>query len=93
MPAFSFRHIKDLYPIFWTKSREMTKGIIAATNSSDGQSSVIEIRDWASRATLDIIGVAGMGQDFNAIADPENELNITYRTIFSPGREIGRAHV
>lgn len=86
MPAFSFRHIKDLYPIFWNKSREMTKAMIASLTTSSDQSSVIEIRDWASRATLDIIGVAGMGQDFNALADPSNELNTTYRTIFSPGR-------
>lgn len=86
MPAFSFRHIKDLYPIFWSKSREMTKAMLTSIKSSPEKSSVIELRDWASRATLDIIGVAGMGQDFNAIADPSNELNTTYRTIFSPGR-------
>ncbi|KAL5386229.1 hypothetical protein DPSP01_004311 [Paraphaeosphaeria sporulosa] len=82
MPAFAFRHIKDLYPVFWDKSVEMTNAISheMKTNST----SVIEIRDWASRATLDIIGLAGMGQDFNAIADPTNELNVTYRTIFKP---------
>lgn len=82
MPAFSFRHIKDLYPIFWSKSREMTKKMLE-TSGKDA-SNVTEIREWASRATLDIIGVAGMGQDFNAISDPDNELNLTYRTIFSP---------
>jgi cytochrome P450 len=89
MPAFSFRHIKDLYPIFWSKSRELTLTISAAIKKGSpegGDSNVVEIRDWASRATLDIIGVAGMGQDFNAIADPDNKLNTTYRTIFSPGR-------
>lgn len=86
MPAFSFRHIKDLYPIFWGKSREMVKAMAETIKADPEGSSVVEIRDWASRATLDIIGVAGMGQDFNAIADPSNELNTTYRTIFSPGR-------
>lgn len=39
---------------------------------------------WISRATLDIIGVAGMGQDFNAISDPTTELYHTYKTIFQP---------
>jgi cytochrome P450 len=85
MPAFSFRHIKDLYPIFWSKSREMAKAMAESIKTDPAGSNVVEIRDWASRATLDIIGVAGMGQDFNAIADPSNELNMTYRTIFSPG--------
>ncbi|KAF2271560.1 cytochrome P450 [Westerdykella ornata] len=101
MPAFSFRHIKDLYPIFWSKSREMVQAMLTTiqsppTPSANTESptttdpSVVEIRDWASRATLDIIGVAGMGQDFHSLADPDNELFKTYRTIFSPmrGRRI-----
>ena len=46
---------------------------------------VIEVGDWANRATLDIIGVAGMGHDFNAIQDPNNELNTIYRTLFLGG--------
>lgn len=48
---------------------------------------VIEFAGWASRATLDIIGVAGMGQDFNAIKDPRTELNTTYRKVFKPTGE------
>ncbi|KAF2638658.1 cytochrome P450 [Massarina eburnea CBS 473.64] len=86
MPAFSFRHIKDIYPIFWDKSKEMTDAIAKAIKSDPSESNVVEIRDWASRATLDIIGLAGMGQDFNALQDPNSELNLTYRTVFSPGR-------
>ena len=62
----------------------MTNAISNALKNDPTKSSVVEIRDWASRATLDIIGLAGMGQDFNAIADPSNELNVTYRTIFKP---------
>lgn len=86
MPAFAFRHVKDLYQVFWSKSREMTDKLAEVIKTSPDGSSVVEIREWASRATLDIIGVAGMGQDFNALSNPESELNVTYRTIFSPGR-------
>ncbi|KAF2734394.1 cytochrome P450 [Polyplosphaeria fusca] len=82
MPAFAFRHIKDLYPVFWHKSREMTAAMKADIKADKSGSSVVEIREWASRATLDIIGVAGLGQDFNAIENPESELNATYRSIF-----------
>ena len=46
----------------------------------------VEVGEWSSRATLDIIGVAGMGQDFNSLADPNTELNQTYRKIFQPSR-------
>lgn len=45
-----------------------------------------EVGEWMSRGTLDIIGLAGMGQDFGAIKDPNNELNRTYRKIFQPSR-------
>ena len=49
-------------------------------------SNVEEVGEWASRATLDIIGVAGMGQDFNSLADPDTELNKTYRFNLQPNR-------
>ncbi|KAH7074210.1 cytochrome P450 [Paraphoma chrysanthemicola] len=86
MPAFSFRHIKDLYPIFWNKTREMTDRMSETIKGSSDGSTVIEIREWASRATLDIIGLAGCGQDFDSLANPDNELNQTYKSIFSSNR-------
>ena len=54
--------------------------------SDQSSASIIEIGNWASRASLDIIGVAGMGQDFNALEDPDTELNATYRKVFQPTR-------
>ncbi|KAK3362785.1 cytochrome P450 [Lasiosphaeria hispida] len=96
LPAFAFRRIKDLYPVFWSKSREcvdaMTEAIIsdaAKTPEEPGSrpTSVIEVGTWASRATLDIIGVAGLGRDFGAIENPTNELNQTYQSLFRPSRQ------
>ncbi|KAF2494779.1 cytochrome P450 [Lophium mytilinum] len=90
MPAFAFRHIKDLYSVFWAKSREMVVGIDDSikkpTAPSEKTSNVVEFGNWASRATLDIIGLAGLGRDFHALDDPDNELNQTYRTIFTSNR-------
>lgn len=86
MPAFHFRHIKELYPIFWSKSQEMVKCIQKELKESTESKPVIEVGEWGSRATLDIIGVAGMGQDFNALQDPTNELNRVYRAVFQPDR-------
>jgi cytochrome P450 len=94
MPAFSYRHIKDLYPTFWDKAREMTEAITEVLQrppkyqtdpeAKPEDSSIVQIGDWVSRATLDIIGVAGMGHDFNSIADPQSELNSCYRAVFQP---------
>lgn len=96
MPAFAFRHVKDLYPVFWSKSREavlaMSKAIQAGV-SDDVQkveatgrkgSAVIEVGAWTSRATLDIIGIAGLGRDFGAVQDPNNKLSETYNIVFRP---------
>ncbi|KAI8684130.1 hypothetical protein NCS57_00078500 [Fusarium keratoplasticum] len=83
-PAFAFRHIKDMYPIFWRKAKEVTQ---AMTTELGGRDEVeLEVSSWASRATLDIIGVAGMGRDFGAIQDPESVLARTYRKIIKPSR-------
>lgn len=86
MPAFHFRHIKELYPIFWNKSQEMVRCIQAEVKNSTDPNPFVEVGEWGSRATLDIIGVAGMGQDFNALHDPTNELNRVYRAVFQPDR-------
>ncbi|KAI0447018.1 cytochrome P450 [Xylaria telfairii] len=99
MPAFAFRHVKDLYPVFWRKTREvvqaMNTDILADTanqpSSPDPEkaqtSAVIEVGNWASRVTLDIIGIAGLGRDFGAIKDQNSELNETYRHVFQPSKQ------
>lgn len=103
MPAFAFRHIKDLYPTFWKKSGEMARALsetinakpnpsTASKETADSEDKVkhapgaIEVYDWSSRATLDIIGVSGMDRDFNSLQDPSNKLNQTYKSVFNPGR-------
>ncbi|KAI1755287.1 cytochrome P450 [Xylaria castorea] len=99
MPAFAFRHVKDQYPVFWRKTREvvqaMSKDILAeAANQLPSpnpekahKSAVIEVGNWASRVTLDIIGIAGLGRDFGAIKDQNSELNQTYRHLFQPSKQ------
>ena len=85
MPAFAFRHVKDLYPTFWKKAREVTQAMTAACG--DATTTVLEVNGWASRCTLDIIGVAGMGVDFGAIQDKNNPLAQTYSRLARPTRQ------
>ncbi|KAH7005509.1 hypothetical protein EDB82DRAFT_442080, partial [Fusarium venenatum] len=84
-PAFAFRHIKNLYPVFWRKAREVTRTMMAEFGQQE--ETQVEISGWASRATLDIIGLAGMGRDFGAIQNPDNTLAQTYSKIFKPSRQ------
>ena len=81
MPAFAHRHIKDLYPVFWSKSVELAQALASVTAQRDSPHAV-NVAQWLPRATLDIIGVAGLGQDFHAIRDPENEVCNAYASVF-----------
>lgn len=102
MPAFAFRHVKDLYSQFWQKGCEvvqvMTDSIIAdaqkAAVTQDpekaNKTAVIEVYTWASRVTLDIIGLSGLGKDFGAVQNPETELSQTYSRIFKPSKQAQR---
>ncbi|KAI5200675.1 hypothetical protein AUEXF2481DRAFT_37728 [Aureobasidium subglaciale EXF-2481] len=90
-PAFSYRHIKDLYPVFWDQSRDMVLGIDkdldkesneGDTGETKAVSTEISVDGWTSRATLDIIGVATIGKSFNAIEDPNGKLYLTYQALF-----------
>lgn len=36
MPAFTFRHIKALYPIFWEKTREGVMVMMASVQGKEG---------------------------------------------------------
>ncbi|KDN62252.1 putative cytochrome P450 [Colletotrichum sublineola] len=104
MPAFAFRHVKDLYPLFWSKACEGVQAITEAVHAEAANgppegltdpekaalapdTAVLEIGGWASRTTLDIIGMAGMGRDFGAIRDPSNPLAQTYKQVFKPSRQ------
>ncbi|KAH8124244.1 hypothetical protein ACSS6W_006962 [Trichoderma asperelloides] len=82
MPAFAFRHIKELYPLFWDKARESVQAMMKECGQ-EGQTEM-EVSEWASRVTLDIIGVAGLGKDFNSIQDENSDLVQTYGYLFKP---------
>ncbi|QGA14014.1 hypothetical protein EYB26_001666 [Talaromyces marneffei] len=85
MPSFSYRHIKDLYPLFWTKAIQMTNEIEKGIKSSKTGEDVIKTSSWASRAMLDIIGLAGFDYDFNTVGNSDNELARRYESmILSP---------
>lgn len=82
LPAFSFRHLKDQYPEFWKKSRQVVQAMTAQCGK-DGNT-VMDIDGWTVRCTLDIIGQSGCGVDFGAIANENSPLAKSYRYL-QPG--------
>jgi cytochrome P450 len=88
MPAFTVKHTKELYPMFWNRSQRMVEAIKEqGEHSNTGSEDVIivEVCGWASKATLSIIEEAAMGTDTNAIEDPKEALAVTYRILMAPG--------
>jgi cytochrome P450 len=85
MPAFHFRHIKELYPVFWSKSVEMCDVVrVALTGDS---SNVLEMGHYATQVTLDIIGLAGLGRDICSLRNTDDELIKNYEELLEPSTE------
>lgn len=76
LPAFSFRHVKDLYPLFWAKSKEAVRTMTAECDEKGFAE--MEISTWTARCALDIIGLAGVGVDFGSIKDAKSPLAQSY---------------
>ncbi|KAH6618843.1 cytochrome P450 [Boeremia exigua] len=85
MPAFSFRQIKELYPVFWSKAIEFCDTVEAALTHE--ASKVLEIGHYSTQVTLDIIGLAGLGRDIASLRSGEDELAKTFEEVLEPTSE------
>ncbi|TKA32403.1 hypothetical protein B0A50_01509 [Salinomyces thailandicus] len=80
-PAFHIRHIKDLYPLFWEKGHVLVDALERSLTA--GRSSgVVEMTEWASRVSMDIIGVAALGKEFGTLSDPEHPIMLQFKELF-----------
>ncbi|KAG6909598.1 hypothetical protein DXG01_016637 [Tephrocybe rancida] len=88
-PAFGPSQVRELTEIFVAKSIQL-RDIWAADNAKQGGSSRVDALSWLSRATLDIIGLAGFNYQFDALSeDPKkNELNAAFATMFKAGTKL-----
>jgi cytochrome P450 len=85
MPAFSFRYIKELYPVFWSKSIELCVALNRTLSESGSQ--VLEMGHYSTQVTLDIIGLAGLGRDIGSLNSSDDELIDYYEEILEPSTE------
>ncbi|EJD01989.1 cytochrome P450 [Fomitiporia mediterranea MF3/22] len=67
-PAFSPAPIKDLVPLFFQKALELRDIWLSQIAAKGIEGSLkIEVLSWVSRATLDIIGLAGFHYRFDSL--------------------------
>ncbi|KAL0956023.1 hypothetical protein HGRIS_002196 [Hohenbuehelia grisea] len=90
-PAFSIQNMRALVPLVYAKGtalRERWSAMFEDAScelegafSEDGMCK-IDVARWVSRATFDVIGIAGFDYNFNAIQDETNELFCAYKDMF-----------
>ncbi|KAJ6622026.1 cytochrome P450 [Mycena sp. CBHHK59/15] len=90
-PAFGAPQIRELTGIFVEKSIQL-RDIWAAQAAQGGGVARVEVLSWLSKATLDIIGLAGFNYHINALGaqseDAPNELAAAFEALFGMETEF-----
>ncbi|KAK2467761.1 hypothetical protein APHAL10511_000056 [Amanita phalloides] len=83
-PAFSVQNLQALIPLVFQKGLELReKWVDLIERYSNPRSETrIDVCHWISRATFDVVGVAGFDYNFRAIQDESNELLSAYKDMF-----------
>lgn len=96
-PAFTYQSIKNMAPVFFKKAEEMCKRWkdiiepekVEEVKVEDGapppiQSSAarIDVAQWITRASFDVMGLAGFNYDFHALEVESEEVYTAYRRMF-----------
>ncbi|KAJ8487232.1 hypothetical protein ONZ51_g4301 [Trametes cubensis] len=89
-PAFSIQNMRALVPVTFKTGmalRDKWMSLISsAQDLSDDEKACggmkLDVCHWVSRATFDVIGLAGFDYHFNAIHDQSNELFMAYKDMF-----------
>ncbi|KAH9850160.1 cytochrome-450 hydroxylase [Lenzites betulinus] len=89
-PAFSIQNMRALVPVTFKTGlalRDRWMSLINhAQNLSESEKACggmkLDVCHWVSRATFDVIGLAGFEYHFNAVHDGSNELFMAYKDMF-----------
>lgn len=88
-PSFGPVQIRELLPIFWQKSHKLKDVWLNLIKSSPEGQTEIDVLSWLSRATLDIIGVAGFDYHFNSLdGNDDDELSKAFNKAFESGQNF-----
>ncbi|KIJ51269.1 hypothetical protein M422DRAFT_158615 [Sphaerobolus stellatus SS14] len=79
-PAFSLAALRDLSPIFFDSAYKTAQAWSGIIDGVSGNSAVIDVQYWANNISLDTIGLAGFGYDFETL-DPNKARHPLARTL------------
>ncbi|KAJ3722183.1 cytochrome P450 [Lentinula guzmanii] len=81
LPGFGTPEAKNFLPLFFSCAATISRRWSDILLTSENQSCVFNIPEWASRATLDAIGQAAFDYNFGAADDHESELGKVYQNM------------
>ncbi|KAK0212946.1 cytochrome-450 hydroxylase [Desarmillaria ectypa] len=86
-PAFSAYNMRALVPHVFKKAQQLTNRWLSIMKEHEHEREYLSINvcHWLSRATFDVIGLAGLDYNFDAIQDETNPLFTAYRDMFEKG--------
>ncbi|KAI0037006.1 cytochrome P450 [Vararia minispora EC-137] len=90
-PAFGIPHLREQTSIFLGKAIQLRDMWTKQVRQSEGLRATIEVVSSLNKVTLDIIGLAGFGYDFESLNgdDKPNELNEALRAVFGGRNSLG----
>ncbi|KAH7096526.1 cytochrome P450 [Auriculariales sp. MPI-PUGE-AT-0066] len=80
-PAFGLPNLRVMFEVFVEKSTELRDIWMAKCNEAGGPAT-FNCMDTLSHVTLDIIGKAGFGYEFNALSGSQSELGTQLEILF-----------
>lgn len=90
-PSFNIKKIRELYDLMWRKTNILLEGlqkdIDAHPVPEEKTVGFVEMSEWASRLTLDIIGPTAMGRDFQSLTSEENPVAEAFLEILEPTKD------
>ncbi|KAJ3242326.1 hypothetical protein HDU81_005079 [Chytriomyces hyalinus] len=82
-PVFRVKHINSLVPTFIASGVEMRNAWNAKLSTATSNQLEVELSEEMSKPTLDVIGRAGFGYEFNAVSDGQSPLYEQYKFVLS----------
>ncbi|KAL4800775.1 cytochrome P450 [Aspergillus venezuelensis] len=84
-PVYSGKNVKGFYGVFWDKAVELVYCLEEQLLVNTNARGVEEIGQWATRTTMDIIGLALLGKNFNCLSGDGTNSSLfkAYQEIFT----------